>query len=116
MRINPSQLSPPLRLVRPPDSAPPPAQLASARHAGDRYRPDSLHIAEPSTVNPADTYRRLARIRRSLVAGRTDAPIHFQPPTPPAPANPYAITYRSAAPDPTEQNAAAARAADLPRE
>ena len=107
MRVNPDASHPALRLVRPPGSAGPVVprlRIAPLGSAAGYHRFDSLSIAAPSA--PA-AQRRLAFIRRTLVAGRTDVPIHFRPATPAAPDNPYAITYQRAAADPAERNGAA---------
>lgn len=106
MNVTGPNTSPALRLVRPADAVQPPAaprqatppQAARSTQQADRLNFEAVYRSRLPRVAMTDAHARLEKLR-TLVAARTDVPIHFDPPpaTTPAranPSNPYAQALR----------------------
>ncbi len=120
MQIDPANSTSHLRLVSPiepagqsapttpaaPASPIAPADAAPPTERADAYHFESVYRRQLPIVDAAEARARLEQMRRDLVAGRVDSPIHYDA-SPVGSANPYASGYARLMPNPADRNAAA---------
>jgi hypothetical protein len=101
----------PLRLIQSPVqvNAPPKSdapQAPPATRDNDSYSFDAVYTRNLPIQHLTEAHRKLERIRRELVAGRTAVPIHFQDALP-RPNNPYLPSHLRYGADPSGLNESA---------
>ena len=115
MRIDGNHIATPLKLVpqasaapqmnRTSQTSPAPPPGAGAGSA-DSYSFETVYLRTLPIVTQTQAHRRLEYIRRELVAGRTEVPIHFEHPAPKS-RNPYLPQHLRFGPEPTGLNESA---------
>jgi hypothetical protein len=116
MRIDSTQSSAGLRLIRPAESvglprSVKPASSVSPSASSDSYSFDAVYSRHLPRVEYGEAHRRLERIRTELVAGQVAVPIQFESGPAPSTGNPYKPQFNRFVGDPSEVNASATQRA-----